>query len=154
MPNTNDLLENIHSCLLSSQSETFISATYLASCVMKKIDPDSIAPELVSWGCVLELRQLSRQVLRKEYEPKNEDNGQIEIFEKLQERYPVKRHIGIGDEKSIESGYISRMDMTREERREAAEKFRRISNAYAEHADALNQETDALEAQGAFSGIA
>ncbi len=144
MPNTNDLLENIYSCLLSSQSETFISDTYLASCVMEKI----------SWGCVLELRQLSRQVLRKEYEPKNEDNGQIEIFEKLQERYPVKRHIGIGDEKSIESGYISRMDMTREERREAAEKFRRISNAYAEHADALNQETDALEAQGAFSGIA
>lgn len=142
MKDSDKLCELVSKCLENTSSELGVSATYLAACAIKEIDPDNKSPHLVQWGCVLQLRQFARQILRKEYEPENEGiSSQQEMFEQLQERYPVNRG---------EKEYMPRIKMTLEERRETADRFRRISESYAAHANALDAETDELQSQGFF----
>lgn len=147
MNETNQLSDMLNKCLENTSSDLGVSASYLASQAITKLDPEQKAPYVVQWGCVLQLRQIARGILRKEYEPVNDaGEPQAEMFEKLQQRYPVAR----GEEEKKEGEYMPRLLLTLEERQMISEKLRKASKALAIHANALDAETAELIAQGFF----
>ncbi len=122
--------------LICDELETFssdlpVSAEVLADIVIKKIDPSEDAPILVRFGCVMELRQMSRSLLRREYKSDTESQ-QGELFEGLQDRYP-----GAGNRSGT---YLPRSMMSISDYEMNIKRLRKEGAAKIAHADALNAE--------------
>ena len=145
---TNQLEQVLRECLGNIQDEIEVSPALLAHCAVKILDPDGNSPALVEWGCNLQLRQLSRQILRREYDPVDRAVDQQELFAGLQQRYPVER--------GGEHVYVPRMAQTLEERRKNEDRMYKSADGLISHADKHKAETDMLEATGFFAegGIA
>lgn len=143
MTATDDLLNLLRRELIAYDNSRSVSAEILADEAFKKIDPDEMSPPLAAWSCVLNLRQMSRQLLRREYEPQPEESGQISLFDGLQERYP-----GVGDHKGV---YVPRMQMSYADRMHNIRRLRKEAEAKLAHADALEAETEKLKSLGFWS---
>ena len=89
---TDRLMDVLRECLAAVNSEIEIQPALLARCAIKTIDPRDMSPPLLSYAANLELRQLARGLLRKNFDPIADDNPQAEMFEGLQDRYPTKRN--------------------------------------------------------------
>lgn len=146
---TEKLIEAINQAIDSFDSDLPISTAGVADIAARSLDPEGLAPELVMWGCVLELRQLAREALRNLGRRSPEDEmeaAQGQLFEVLQPRYPVTRG---GDIVSI-----PRQEMTFEEYMEHAKRLEREGQAKIRHSDALKAEALMLAEQGWFSDLA
>lgn len=146
---TNQLEQVLRACLEDMEDEIEVSPALLAHCAVKILDPDGNSPALVEWGCNLQLRQLSRQILRREYDPVDRAiDNQTELFAGLQQRYPVERN--------GEHVYVPRMAQTLEERRKNEDRMYKSADGLISHADKHKAETDMLVATGFFAdgGIA
>jgi len=130
MNETHQLQNLLRNALVSYSADMPVSAESLSATVIDEIDPQHAAPVLVRWGCVLELRQLARPMLRREYEEK--DERQQEMFDALQDRYP-----GAGKNKG---SYIPRHMMTAKDYMANIERLRNEARAKLKHADALEAE--------------
>jgi hypothetical protein len=139
------LTSHISSVIEESESEIAISPAFVAKRVLELIDPNSIAPTLVSYGCNLEIRQVARGILRKRFESYDEDGngGQVEMFEGLQDRYPARRN--------GESVYVKRMDLVLDERLLIPQRLRQEAGEKLKHADAFEAETLYLMESGYFT---
>ena len=142
MSNQGDKLNEIlRECLEQTKSDLGVSAAYLAHCAMKKIDEESSSPMLVSWAANMELRQMARGLLRREYEPSGPvEAAQVEMFEKLQQRYPVKG----------EDCYMPLHALTEEQLIENEDRIRQTGEAFLKHADALRAYREEKISAGGF----
>lgn len=125
-----------------TESRPAISPSHLADAVYKRIDRRKLAPTLVRIGCVLELRQLARQLCRErvpDLSPE-EESMQGEFPFVLQPRYPCERD----DERQ----YVLRNLLTYQERLENIRRLRACSRTLDRHADALQAETNDLVRRG------
>ena len=127
--NTDLLMDVLRECLDVINSEIEIQPALLASCAIKKIDPETLSPPLVGWAANLELRQLARGLLRKKFDPTHEENPQAEMFEGLQERYPTKRN--------AEPTYVVLDELSDEEIEDNLVRMGREISAKQKHYDAL-----------------
>lgn len=127
--NTDRLLDILRVCLEKFDSESEVKPALLASEALKVIDPDDSSPVLMSWAANLELRQLSRGMLRNHYDPTEMETPQIELFEGLQDRYPTKR--------GGEPTYVLLAECTDEEIQENLDRMARQITGLQKHHDAL-----------------
>lgn len=149
---TSKLNDVLSKCLETEQGEVDISPEHLAACAIRVIDEDSLSPVLVEWGCVLQLRQMSRALLRKEYDPIDGKDGQADMFGGLQPRYPVEKSEFDGEgNKVINQVYRERMHMSESDRFRVIARLEKEAEAKQQHADALRQETEALKSEGFFA---
>ena len=141
------LEETLKECLTQIDTGVPVSPALLASCAIKKLDPEGQSPVLVAWGCNLELRQMARGLLRREYDPEREaiDPLQVEMFDGLQDRYPAKR---MGD-----YVYVERLSLSLDERIEIETRMERHINSRIQHLDGFRAETQALIGRGHFSEV-
>jgi hypothetical protein len=146
MSETSQLQDLLRGALLAYSSEMPVSAETLAGVVIDQIDAEGSAPILVRWGCVLELRQLARPMLRREFEQQDIDQAQGELFEGLQDRYP-----GVGDHKGM---YVPRQMMTLPDYDANIARLRHEAEAKQKHADALAAERDEKVRLGFFADAA
>ena len=145
----NSITDQLKTCLkecMSVYSEhDVISAQHLASCAIKKLDPNDNSPPSIAWGCNLHLREMSRELLRKTYDPiaiEKEDPRQVELFKGLQDSYPAFR--------DSEFVYVARMDMTYEERVTFVKRMINEVSEKQKHIDAFEEETLYLAESGFF----
>jgi hypothetical protein len=131
MSDTSQLQDLLRGALLSYSSDMPVSAESLSATVIESLDPHEAAPALVRWGCVLELRQLARPLLRREFEVEKSDAHQ-DMFEGLQDRYP-----GTGDHKGL---YMPRQMMTEADYLANIARLENEAQAKQQHADALRAE--------------
>lgn len=129
LKNTTELTEVLHKCLIQLESDTEIQPALLAHRALQKMDPERTAPYLVTWAANLEMRQLARALLRKEFDPLAPDNKQIEMFEGLQTRYPTRRN--------DEPTYVRLEELTNDEIDMNLERMSREIAAKQKHYDAL-----------------
>lgn len=148
MSRTNELKDIIRDALLSTSDDVSVSAESIAAMAISRLDPKDKAPALVAWGCVLELRQLAREMLRRTYEPHEENEPeQLTIFTgDLQDRYP-----GVGSHKGL---YVPRLQMSYSDRMYNIKRLRKEADAKLKHADALEAETMAMQDAGFFAEYA
>ena len=129
---SNELNRLIGYALNKYSSDMPVSAESLADVVIRKIDEDEKSPELVRFGCVLELRQMARALLRKEYRERLDDDSHPYFFGGLQDLYP-----GSGKRKGQ---YLPRSMMSVDDYKENAERLRKEGRAKLLHADELESE--------------
>lgn len=140
----NQLNEILRECISNFESDAPLSPAVLAMMAMKRLDEGGVAPVLVAYSSNLNLRQMARNILRREFDPiEKAESGQVEMFDKLQDRYPCERN--------GELVYVVRMQMRLEERRRVENRMRLAGVALIEHSDSMRAETDSLEAQGYFN---
>lgn len=101
-----DLATIVSAVIHGSREETRINPNWIANEVMRRADPDRVAPPTVYGGCNMHVRQIARSLLRKTFEAEDEEPRQHPLFPELQWRYPV-RH-----EKDAEPEYILLEAMT------------------------------------------
>ena len=119
----------------------------IADSAYMSLDPDSVAPLSVRWGCVLQLRQIARRECARLHDPKQvvleRNEEELDLFsEMLQDRYPAKRN---GDEV-----YVLREALTVDERYRVIGRMKRCGKALVKHADALQKETETLVNTGSL----
>lgn len=143
MNNLNEQVEAIIKSCMNDDIDIPMSAASLAKCALDIMDPENISPALVSYACNRELRQIARQLLRREFDPSTkESTDQVEMFDKLQDRYPAHRN--------GELLYVPRMQLTYEERMFNVERMQREIESKQKHADALMAETQSMLEAGFF----
>lgn len=144
----NGLTEQLTSCLKECLSEygasEIISAESLAACAINKLDSEHSAPMVIEWACNLKLRDISRNLLRRNYESKvdDEEEAQVDMFESLQDRYPAKR-----EGKHV---YVPRLQLSIDERMANLKRMKSEVAEKQKHIDAFNQETIKLMEEGYF----
>lgn len=140
----NQLTEILRECITQFDSDIAISPAILASQAMKMMDDGGVSPVLVAYSSNMNLRQIARKLLRREFDPVYEDDsGQSEMFTGLQERYPCLR--------ADDFVYVQRMRMTLEEREFMVSRLRKEALAKTQHADSLQAETEELKIAGHFA---
>ena len=118
-----------------------ISSIMVARLTAKALDPGSLSPPPIAYAAELEIRQLTRGRLRV-LGGEETENDTVDMFEKLQNRYPVERE---GDLVSV-----PRHLMTFDEYMMTASRLMREGQAKIAHADALKREALEKMASGYF----
>lgn len=117
----------------------------LAAAVFKIIDPGKKSPVLVQLAAILELRQLSRAVCRRQHKESEENSEQGNLFDfHLQDFYPASRQVN-GE---TQDAYVRRGYLTYGERMRNVTRLRNEAVAKQVHADALLAETEDLVRRG------
>jgi tRNA A37 threonylcarbamoyladenosine dehydratase len=120
------------------RDEIKISPAWVATGVLKKLDPDRITQEDIYLACHLQLRQIARQELRKRFdgdERYDEDEDilrQHEMFPELQWRYPSVR-----SKDDAEPQYVLLEQMSEADVFYNVARLRSEGAAKLHHADAL-----------------
>jgi hypothetical protein len=130
---------------LDERGEIEINPAMLAGAAYQQLDQQDHAPILVRYAAILELRQMARGLCRKriEEDAENAEHQPAGLFDsQLQPRYPAMR--------SGQETYVRREHLTLDERGINIARLRSEGAAKLRHANALQAETDALVAQGAF----
>jgi hypothetical protein len=150
---SNNLADQINAALAKAHTELveqdvlIISPSVVAARAMQILDPDKRSPNLVEYAAILELRQLSRAMCRRQYDATSEEAiAQGTLFAGLSARYPVLRD-GV-------EGYVPRLKMTLAERMQVPPRYRQVGQSIIEHADAFEAETNRLIADGYFDKAA
>jgi len=133
MSATKELIDRLRAAQESYSADLPISAEIIANQVISDIDREGLSPDLVRWAAILELRQLVRPLLRKEYEDEESPQNELPGFQ-LQDRYP-----GSGDRKGL---YLPRGMMSFEDYSANIERLDKESAAKKKHARALESERD------------
>lgn len=85
------LREVLSAVLARREGEPAISPAWLATEAMIDIDPDRTATELVYLAAHLQLRQIGRELCRRQFSDAIESDSQHRLFPDLQARYPSHR---------------------------------------------------------------
>lgn len=129
---------------MDANGDIAISPAVLAAQAYPDIDPEGVAPILVQWAAVMEMRQLARGICRSRNDEFEERASmQDEMFEQLQPRYPAHRN---GEEV-----YVQREHLTPKEYEYNIARLRSEGAAKLAHADALQAEYEARDARGDFA---
>jgi hypothetical protein len=129
---------------LDDAGDVEIKPALLAANTQQRLDPNGLAPTLISYCAVLEMRQMARSICRQKSPTEDVSIGsQSELFDgQLQRRYPASRN---GDEV-----YVLREHLTLPERRSIEARMSAAARSLARHTDAFRAETETLLATGAF----
>jgi hypothetical protein len=142
-----NLLQEIYE---SRKRDSRVSAAWLATEAMQELDPDRITQPLIYLAAHLELRQLARQILRKRFEPDEEEertrDAQHELFPHLQRRYPAFHESGIDPE------YVLLEDLTEKDVKFNINRLRSEALAKLNHARALEAWWENHQQKGLFNG--
>src|SRR5271157_1947316 len=126
---------------LDEANEITISPAQLARIVYDALDPKAHSPLDVQFLCILQLRQMARQICAKRNDEEENQANQGTLFEmQLQPRYPAKR--------DGEDVYVVRSMLTLQERRIIIARLELEASAKMRHAQALKAETDELLKRG------
>lgn len=112
--------------------EIRVSAAWLATEAMQRLDPNKTAPTLVYLAAHLQLRQLARSLFRHKFEA--DDDGEVEqheLFPDLQRRYPAAHST------DAEPEYVLLEHLTQEDVAFNVHRLRAEADAKMRHADAL-----------------
>ena len=134
---TEQVIREIDICIFENK-DISISPASVAACVLEVINSEGITPPLVEWMANLEIRQLARGKLRKKYEIEEDDNVQHDIFEGLQQRYPVPVS------KGEENKYILLEHLTHDELMFNVNRLRKEAEGKLKHADLLEAYTNTI----------
>jgi hypothetical protein len=115
-----------------------ISPAWVATAAMQVIEFPRDLHALGYAGCHLELRQMARSKLRRQFDPVTRaddaaDYGEDLFPDTLQDRYP--RH----PRSMCEPEYVQRARMSRDDLDYNVERMRRAGSALLRHADALQE---------------
>ena len=115
-----------------------ISPAWVATAAMQAIEFPRDLHELGYAGCHLELRQMARSKLRRQFDPvaRSEDvadYGEDLFPDTLQDRYPRRPR------RACEPEYVQRTRMSRDDLSYNVERMRRAGSALLRHADALEE---------------
>jgi hypothetical protein len=113
-----------------------ISPAWVATAVMQTIEFPRHLHHLGYAGCHLELRQMARAKLRRQFDPtiSDDDDEEADLFpDTLQDRYPRRPKRGRQPE------YVLRERMTQADVAYNVERMRRAGSALLRHADALEE---------------
>lgn len=142
----NNLIREIYN-RFDEEKKITISPTYLARSVYESLDPEARSPLDVQMLCVLQLKQMSRQICIKRNNEQEAEASQGTLFEKqLQPRYPTERPDTTTGE--TEDGYTLREYLTLQERRAIIARLKAEAIAKNTHAIALEAETEDLLRRG------
>lgn len=89
METSPDLATVVSAVIHGSREETRINPAWIANEVMRRLDPERVAPPSVYGGCNMHVRQIARSQLRKTFESEDEEPRQHPLFPELQWRYPA-----------------------------------------------------------------
>lgn len=124
--------ETIAEIVASKTDDITVSPSWVATAVMRQWDPRRESHPCEYYCSHEHIKQIARELLRAKFDPRSEDNPQHELFENLQERYPVAR-----DNPKDEPVYILRDAMTKKDVDYNVRRFRMAAEALIHHADAL-----------------
>jgi hypothetical protein len=88
-----------------------ISPSWVATEAMQQLDPEREAPSLVYAGCNLQLRQIARGILRKKYQPDDDDSDEHDLFPGLQRRYPTARSARAAEPEYVLLEHLTHVDI-------------------------------------------
>jgi hypothetical protein len=126
---------------LDERNTVTIAPAHLARAVYDALDPEAHSPLDVQFLCILQLRQMARQICAKRNDEEESQANQGALFEmQLQPRYPAKR--------DGEDVYVIRAELTLKERRIIIARLEAEASAKARHAEALKAETEDLLKRG------
>lgn len=141
---TEQLRQFVRSAIETMETDDVIHPALISGIAIRQIDPNGVAPDLVEWGCVLELRQFAREELRKRHDPVPADDKQQVLFDGvLQDRYP-----------SVDGGYAKRSAMTAADYLMNIERLEKNAKALQKHGDALRAEFMERQDRGDFKAQA
>lgn len=112
---------------------------HIANTVYSKLDAQRVAPHVVQYLSIQEIKQRARAFLRHRHEPEERarravESGQEDMFaQTLQDYYPVKRDV-MGERQRL---YVPRQELEDEEIEEIADRLRRTGGALIKHSDSL-----------------
>ncbi|MGI9403061.1 MAG: hypothetical protein ACR2OF_00945 [Hyphomicrobium sp.] len=125
-------LREILSTVLNKRAgEVSISPAWLATEAMIYIDPDRISPSLVYQAAHLQLRQLGRDLCRKQYTEAIEGDPQHRLFPDLQARYPTCRSASEDDPEYVKLEHLTQEDVDYNVARLRAEASAKMAHARA-----------------------
>jgi hypothetical protein len=126
----------------SMKDDVEASVEYIAGRVICELDPHAISPMTVRHSAIMNIRHVTRHVMRKQTRSVEAlDTSTEDMFgAALQVRYPCER-----DSQLV---YVKREHMTIEERQQNSQALRAEAKAKLAHADALDAETAYLVAMG------
>lgn len=113
------------------RDEKKINAGWVAKEAMQTVDPDTVSIPCVYAASFEHSKQYARGLLRKTFDPVEEDSPQHELFTELQWRYPMRRPRG------AEPAYVLREAMIEDDVDYNVERFLASSEALERHARAL-----------------
>lgn len=144
MSGIEELTNEVRKAVLAYGPEDPVSPEIISDAVIRGIDPDDDAPTLVRWGCILELRQIARGVLRRTYDG---EPGQDGLFDDdLPEKMP-----GYGDHKGL---YVPRSQMTLTDYEGNIDRYEKELESKQRKLDKLRAEFEAKRDAGLFSEAA
>ena len=112
-----------------AHDKSVINPAWVADEAIKELDPENKSPHLVRIAAVLQLRQLARPLLRKQFDPTKPANEQPpSLFPELQWRYPK------AEEKE---GYVILTEMTKADIKYNVDRMRKTCRGMSKHADRL-----------------
>jgi hypothetical protein len=115
-----------------------IFPAWIATEVMLELDPDRVSPHLVYVGCVYQLRQIARGILRDRFDPsdKPSQDDVPDLFPELQPRYPEAPHENARNEDPVyvRLEYLRAADVAFN-----VERMRRSARTLLKHADKLEK---------------
>lgn len=134
-PEERRLSEVVEAIYATKTAQIRLSAAWLATEAMLKLDGGHLSPPLVYSGCHMHLRQVARELLRgKGGEKGDADADQHELFVGLQKRYPVSH---AGSMRPEEREYVLLEYMTQADIDWNVARLRAEADAKSRHADAL-----------------
>lgn len=141
---TKQIRERILETYEQMRDQVEASVELISDRVMLCLDPHSVTPLLVRHLAVMDIRQMTRAILRKQTELTDElDASTEDLFgAALQFRYPAERN--------GQFVYVRREHLTLEEREQNEQALRAEAQAKIQHADALRAETEYLRSRGHF----
>lgn len=128
-----ELYNAIAAAIERRNGEPRVSASWVANEAIIKIDPGRISVPAIYAAALEHAKQHARALLRKTFDPREEDNPQHELFTKVQAYYPAARS------KRDDPEYVRRdYDcMSQEDVDYNASRLGAASEALAKHRDAL-----------------
>lgn len=144
---TNRIKERILSTYEARRDHVAVSVQDIAHTVFEALDPDQQTPFLIRHCAILELRQMTRELLRVKLEEQTEtQDATADLFGwALQKRYPVER--------SGSLAYVLLEHLTYEEVNANADGLDAEASAKQTHARALRAYAEFRKARGDYDAF-
>ena len=123
------LITLLKAIIHKERDRSVISPTWVAEEAFNRIDLENKSPSLVRLAAILQLRQLARPLLRKQFDPTKPIHEQPpSLFPELQWRYPKVEE---------NEGYVLLTEMTKADIKYNVDRMRKTSRGISKHADRL-----------------
>jgi hypothetical protein len=144
---TTRIKEQILSTYEARREHVAVSVQDIAHTVFETLDPVGQTPFLIRHCAILELRQMTRELLRLNTEKESQtDDPVVDMFGfALQRRYPVERNGSLA--------YVLVEHLTYAEGKQNVENLKKEQKAKGQHADALDAYLEFRKARGDYDAL-